>query len=371
MVDIYFIWPDGSPFRYRKVMDFPSAAAARKWGKMREAELRESGKPSPAPANRAIPTFDEFWPRFLDHGIGEGEKPSSTNAKRGIFRVHLSPAFGSLPLDAITDERLSAFRSGLVKRDLAEKTRNNILSPLGACLKLAVKWRVIAAMPCIVEIPAVHSERPEFYDFDDYSRLCEGALKVGTREHALVRLGGDAGLRRGEMIALRWTDVDFRRRQLRVEQAAWQRSRRQVRETGEPEWMIGTPKGGRGRVIPMTDALHEALQAHRRIGVEYVLAQGGGSIAPGHLLRDWLEAAQRRAGMLTLGALHKLRHTFCSHLAMHGAPPKAIQELAGHTDLSQTMRYMHLSPSALDDAIRLLDTKKSSGNGLATQSGSR
>lgn len=50
------------------------------------------------------------------------------------------------------------------------------------------------------------------------------------------------------------------------------------------------------------------------------------------------------------------RHTFCSHLSMRGAPARAIQELAGHKDLSTTQRYMHLSPSAIENAIRLLDT---------------
>ena len=53
--------------------------------------------------------------------------------------------------------------------------------------------------------------------------------------------------------------------------------------------------------------------------------------------------------------VHILRHTFCSHLAMRGASPKAIQELAGHRDLATTQRYMHLSPSALDAAIALLE----------------
>jgi integrase len=54
-------------------------------------------------------------------------------------------------------------------------------------------------------------------------------------------------------------------------------------------------------------------------------------------------------------ARHK-RHTFCSHLAMRGAPARAIQELAGHQDLSTTQRYMHLSPAAIEGAIRLLDS---------------
>ena len=57
-------------------------------------------------------------------------------------------------------------------------------------------------------------------------------------------------------------------------------------------------------------------------------------------------------------ASHVLRHTFSSHLAMRGAPARAIQEVAGHQDLSATQRYMHLSPAALDAAIRLLEAGK-------------
>ena len=65
--------------------------------------------------------------------------------------------------------------------------------------------------------------------------------------------------------------------------------------------------------------------------------------------------AARRARRVARRGVHILRHTFCSHLAMRGAPARAIQELAGHTDLSMTQRYMHLSPAALDAAIRLLE----------------
>ena len=64
--------------------------------------------------------------------------------------------------------------------------------------------------------------------------------------------------------------------------------------------------------------------------------------------------ASRRA-KLSQDGVHILRHTFCSHLATRGAPPRAIQELAGHRELGMTQRYMHLSPAALDSAIRLLD----------------
>jgi site-specific recombinase XerD len=73
-----------------------------------------------------------------------------------------------------------------------------------------------------------------------------------------------------------------------------------------------------------------------------------------------MERAERAAGLPVTGHIHRLRHTFCSHLAMRGAPAKAIQELAGHADLSTTMRYMHLSPASLNQAIHLLEQPVSS-----------
>jgi site-specific recombinase XerD len=71
-------------------------------------------------------------------------------------------------------------------------------------------------------------------------------------------------------------------------------------------------------------------------------------------VRKLVRRAGRKAGIRRDG-IHILRHSFCSHLAMRGATAKAIQELAGHKDLTTTLRYMHLSPSHLEQAIRLLD----------------
>jgi integrase len=70
---------------------------------------------------------------------------------------------------------------------------------------------------------------------------------------------------------------------------------------------------------------------------------------------DWPSASWRRLGPVREAGDSHLRHSFCSHLAMRGAPARAIQELAGHQDLGTTQRYMHLSPAALDAAIRLLE----------------
>jgi hypothetical protein len=140
---------------------------------------------------------------------------------------------------------------------------------------------------------------------------------MDTRTLALVLLGGDAGLRRGEMIGLRWCDIDMRRHLITVQQAVW-------------KGIVDSPKSGRGRVIPTTDALDQTLARHRHLRGERVFYDDGGHPATEKILRGWLAAAQRRAGLPDpTGALHILRHTFCSHLAMRGAPAKAIQELAG------------------------------------------
>jgi integrase len=163
-------------------------------------------------------------------------------------------------------------------------------------------------------------------------------------------------LRRGEICGLRQCDVDLRRRQIKVEQAEW-------------KGIVDSPKSGRGRIIPMTDALHGALAKNRHLSGKRVLTLDDGSPVPGHVLRDWIKRAQRRAGLEATGNVHILRHTFCSHLAMRGAPAKAIQELAGHQHLSTTLRYMHLSPTERTRAIDLLNERASYGNLTATAAG--
>ena len=86
-----------------------------------------------------------------------------------------------------------------------------------------------------------------------------------------------------------------------------------------------------------------------------VILRDDGTPASKRVVDGWLYRAQQAAGMAKKGP-HILRHTFCSRLALRGATPKAIKELAGHVHSSTTDRYLHLAPSALKTAIELLDT---------------
>ena len=117
---------------------------------------------------------------------------------------------------------------------------------------------------------------------------------------------------------------------------------------------VTTTKGGRLCYVPMTTRLTEALRQFRHLkGPRVLCDRDGGALTP-KMVSDHVRRAAARAGLANRG-VHVLRHTFCSHLAMKGAPARAIQERAGHQELGTTQRYMHLTPATLEAAIRLLE----------------
>ena len=103
----------------------------------------------------------------------------------------------------------------------------------------------------------------------------------------------------------------------------------------------------------MTPRLKQTLAGLDRVGGRVLLREDGAMITTG-VITSAMYRAQRGAGLPKTGA-HILRHTFCSHLAMKGAAPRAIQGLAGHAKSATTDKYMHLAPRALRSAIDLLD----------------
>jgi integrase len=351
-VDIRFTYPDGTPFRRRVKAPVESKSAAKRWGEATERELLM--RPSPVflvqqeEKRKEVPTLREFAPRAIaQHARANRQKASTIYAKERIFENHLYTALGDKKLDKISDDLVQQLKADLSRK--APKTVNNILTVLGKTLRLAVKWKVISTMPCTIELLRVSNLVPGFYEFAEYRRLVEAARLLDPRILLVVLLGGDAGLRVSEMVGLRGEDVDLRRRQLVIERAVWRD-------------VVDSPKSGRGRIIPMTDALAEAFGNVRLARGSAVLRRDdAGSAQPGHI-RRWLRSAQRRAHVKVTYGPHVLRHTFCSHLAMRGAPGKAIQELAGHTSLTTTHRYMHLSPSARQGAIGLLNRREEGGD---------
>ncbi len=343
-VDILFRWPEGGRFRERANAPVSSKSAALRWGQAREASLLAAGKVAyetpPTPAVD-VETLAAFWPRFVrDHYVANRNKPSTIDAAETAYRVHLAGPLGTKPLHLITSADVAALKGALALK--APKTVNNVLAVLSRALRCAVEWEVIAAVPCRIGLLPTSASAMAWYELADYRRLVDAAGKCGTGYLVLVLLGGSAGLRRGEIRALKWTDLDLPRRLIRVDRGLWRLEE-------------NTPKGGRGRGVPMTEELHAALTAHRHLRGDRVLYNEKGRELSNRSVRNIMARVQRRAGLEDNGAIHILRHTFCSHLAAAGVPAKAIQELAGHADLKTTLRYMHLAPGDRDGAVRMLE----------------
>jgi integrase len=289
---------------------------------------------------KEAPTLSDFWSRFLDgYARANRQKPSGIAAKETIGRVHLLPTVGQKRLDAITTEVVQQLKRQLTDR--APKTVNNVLTVLNVLLKKAVEWDVIERMPCTIRLLPIPKGSAGFYDFEEYERLVAAAKATERNAYLIVLLGGEAGLRCGEMMALEWGDVDLGKRQVCVQRSDW-------------KGYVTATKRGRLRYVPLTLRLAAALREHRHLRGARVLCQHDGASLTQKIVQDHVRRSVRRAQLAKSG-VHRLRHTFCSHLAMRGAPARAIQELAGHMDLATTQRYMHLSPAAIEGAIRLLD----------------
>lgn len=337
--DILTLGPQG-PVRERR--NFPSSlkspGARMRWAQRREAELTRNG---PEVEEVPAPTLRDFGPRWMqEYARANGNKPSTLAAKDTILRLWLYPVLGSLRLSDIGDAQIQRLKLKLDGK--APKTKACVLSQLSTMLRTAERWGEVMKAPH-VELPRVPDAGMAFYDFSEWEQLIEGARKAGPQVLCAILLGGDAGLRRGELLALEQNDV---------------RGGAVVVARNEWNGKIGTPKGGKTRRVPMTERLREAVEGVRHLRGKRLLWQEDGTPVGVTTLQSWMETACRRAGLPESRNLHRLRHTFCSHLAMRGAPAKVVQELAGHADLKTTMRYMHLAQGSKEAAIALLETPR-------------
>jgi integrase len=276
-------------------------------------------------------------------------KPSEQNAKRRMLKHQLLPAFGAMRLVAITMHPVEKLKADLLAKGKSRKLVNNVLACLRKMLRYAQEIGVLETVPRIKALK-VPPQKFDFLTFEELSRVLE--VTKGERQWlALLLVGADAGLRQGEMVALEWGDVDLVSGTITVRRSSWR-------------GIIGSPKSGCDRKLPMTTRLRAALKAHRHLRSDRVFCREDGSPLTAGAIQCAVWRIAKRSGLRTIGT-HVLRHTFCSHLAMRGAAPKAIQELAGHSTLAMTLRYMHLAPSALREAIELLNFGQRMGSTAA------
>lgn len=334
---------EGQEIRRRWKSPHGSRTSTERWAREKARAFlthRVAREKEPAPA------MAEYAVRYVvDHVRACKLRPSTAATMHTTVKHHLIPMLGKLRVDQITDDHIREIKS----LSLAAGTINHILQLLSQILKQAVANGIVSRMPAIKRLRD-RGGRHGFYSPEDYDWLVKAAA-LEARALVLVLLGGDAGLRIGEIIALEWSRVDFGANKVHVEMSDW-------------KGIIGPPKGDKPRSVPMTPRLRaamrtlEALRDHEASNARVLTRSKGrygedGGRVTYSSAREWLKAAHTRAGVAPLG-VHALRHTFCSHLAMAGAPVTAIRDLAGHSSVAITQRYMHLAPAGMVSAIDLL-----------------
>ncbi|MFZ1993633.1 MAG: site-specific integrase [Solirubrobacteraceae bacterium] len=274
--------------------------------------------------------------RYIEHD--RGRKPSTVRGYRSAIDAHLLPAFGSLALEDVTTEAIERWLGGY---EGSARSRNKLLIEIHGILRRARKafgLRDNAAAE-VEKLSAPSSGDIQVFSPEEVWAL----VRAGASEQdgALFLTAAFTGLRMGELLALRWRDVDFAGATIRVRASYY---------LGQ----LTTPKSGKVRAVPMAPDVATALaQLGRRehwLGDDDLVFVGEtGTYLDGSALRRRYKAAITAAGLRPL-RFHDLRHTFGTRMIAK-ADIRRVQEWMGHADIQTAMRYLHYAPHAEDAAL--------------------
>lgn len=308
--------------------------------------------------------MSDFFDRWLDH-IKPSVSPKTHERYAEICRKTLSSEIGAVALSKLKTEKIDAALSNALQHGRADG--NGGLSPrtvhharriLIKCLNQAVTWELIARNPATASTPPkIEKKAMTAYSADQTATLLE-ALRP-TRLFAPVLLAVTCGLRRGEIIALRWRHVDFKSRQIAVMESAEQiKGQVRLKET----------KSGHTRSVALSAGTIAELKAHRAKQAEELLMLGipltddhfvvaqfdGRMLQPRSLTHEWMRQIQKID--LPRIRFHDLRHSHATQMLANGVHPKIASERLGHANIGITLDlYSHVMPGMQEDAANAVD----------------
>ena len=304
----------------------------------------------------------------------------------GIARVHVIPRLGDVSLQRLTAIHLTKAYAEWRESGLSGQTVIHHHRLLHRVLAQALReGRVRQNVAAIADKPKATRREMRFLSADEIARMFDVA--EGTRFSPLIAIALATGARRGELLGLKWNDVDLARGTVAVRRSLEQ-TKRGIAEK--------TPKSGKSRVIALTAGAIATLRRHRiaeadafgigRIsGLSYVFASDDGGAWRPHMVTDGFRGLARRAGIVSppvrkrastragrraiVDAItarpekraaeitfHSLRHTCASMLLAQSVHPKVVQEMLGHSSVSITMDlYSHATPTLQSEAALRLD----------------
>jgi integrase len=337
------VWSAAENKRIRKT--FPTLAAARAWRQdagtaVRAGKLRATPDYGPTIAEAAQAWLDGARAGQVRNRSGDPYKPSAIRAYEQNLRLRVRPRFGERRIGQIKRVELQRFVDELVAAGHSPSTVQTTLLPLQAIYRRALARGDVEANPTRgLEMPAVRRQ-PKFIPSPSIAEALLSALSGEDR--ALFATAVYAGLRRGELIALRWEDVDLAHGVIKVRRG-WDHVEGEI-----------APKSREGRRnVPIPAPLRDVLLEHRMSTPERVRVFRSAS---------WVNVAVKRArttftdAKLTPVDLHTCRHTCASFLIAAGVNVKAVQAFMGHANISVTLDlYGHLLPGSEAQAATLLE----------------
>ena len=307
-----------------------------------EAALRKvEARLAAGTLDREVLTFSAFYERWIasKHNLKESTRVSYEHT----FRLHILPSFSGERLADVTPLDVQAWIDGLAESGMSPATVGRCFRYFRACMKQAEAWELVDRSPTVkINLPRKDNGELDFLEPPDILQLLETAREPERTLYATLAM---SGLRLGEGLALRWRDVDFEMRAIKV-------TRSWSFYGGFTEPKTATSR----RAVPLLDTLASNLRdyyhskGHPALD-DLLFTFEGINKDPASEARKRFIKALDAAGLKHV-TLHSLRHSYASMMLAYGASVKALQNALGHASATMTLNvYSHLIASDLDDAV--------------------
>jgi integrase len=292
---------------------------------------------------------------FLERWLEVSKQRNKTRTYEGYERIvalYLVPHLGHIVLGKLAPEHVQMMIDRLA---LAPNTVRNIRAVLRRALNQALKWKLVSRnVATLVETPRITQEEMSALD-QQQARVLLRVLK-GDRLEALYRVALSLGLRRGEVLGLRWQDIDLDTATLRIAQT--------VQRTRTQGLIIDTPKTKSSlRTLSIPPVLLAVLKRHRSRqegeGIDnphdlVFISTTGTPLEPDNITHRF-KAFAKAAELPDDIHFHSLRHSCATLLLAQSVPMYVVKDILGHDQISTTMKYTHPTPETMRDATAELD----------------
>jgi len=280
-------------------------------------------------------SFDKFKQEYLE--LTRGDKKPKSSLRDECSLKHLSKTFDGKLLSEINPLLIEKYKKTRKEEGAGPATINRELGCLRHMFNMAIAWGKTQNYPFgfgknKVKFLKEPRGKDRILSEDEEIRLMEAVRLTTKSQHLepIIITALNTGMRKGEILNLKWSNVDFKTGYILVEET----------------------KNGEIRRIPMNQKLTATLESGKKTSKgEYVFSDNGKPY--GDVKTGWWSALKK--AKIEGFRFHDLRHTFGSRLGMAGVDIRTIQELMGHKDIKMTMRYSHPTPEHKKNAVKMLD----------------